>query len=252
MGQFKGSLLVLARIHGGRLWSIAVAWIWLWSRGTRAGIHRAVIHRRSRARAGTWGCRVALVAVAAGEGRARDTRGKNKKIEPRYLARGRSGRPRATSGWYTRVSSLTSWSPSNAPVDFGPLRAPSLPLAPGRHDPSLAPVLPRPAPVPPRLTTAPDSPWGPLPARAPGRDSARVVATHVARHAVDAIARVVMYPRTLTGRYQSAWSRPRVWRAGGKFGRETGAVIGRSDADCAGIGQETTTGKVFRLYGPLH
>ena len=50
MGQFKGSL-VLARIHGGRLWSIAVAWIWVWSRGKRAGIHRAVMHRRSRARA---------------------------------------------------------------------------------------------------------------------------------------------------------------------------------------------------------
>jgi hypothetical protein len=170
------------------------------------------------------------------------------------LARGRSGRPRATSGWYTRVSSLTSWSPSNAPVDFGPLRAPSLPLASGLHDPSLAPVLPRPAPVPPRLTTAPDSPWDrPLPARAPGRDSARVVATHVARHAVDAIARVVMYPRTLTGRYQSAWSRPRVWRAGGKFGRETGAVIGGSDADCAGIGQRRLSERQsVQTNGPLH
>ena len=170
------------------------------------------------------------------------------------MARGRSGRPRATSGWYTRVSSLTSWSPSNAPVDFGPLRAPSLPLAPGLHDPSLAPVLPRPAPVPPRLTTAPDSPWGPLPARAPGRDSARVVATHVARHAVDAIARVVMYPRTLTGRYQSAWSRPRVWRAGGKFGRETERSLVHQMLTALVSAPETTTrrGKVFRLYGPLH
>ena len=87
MGQFEGSLLVLARIHGGRLWSIAVAWIWRWTRGTRAGVHRAVIVRRSRARAATWGCRVALVAVAAGEGRARDARGKNKRRSSRDIWR---------------------------------------------------------------------------------------------------------------------------------------------------------------------
>ena len=79
--------MVLARIHGGRLWSIAVAWIWRWSRGRRAGIHRAVIHRRSRARAATWGCRVALVAVAAGEGRAKDARGKNKRRSSRDIWR---------------------------------------------------------------------------------------------------------------------------------------------------------------------
>ena len=39
--------------------------------------------------------------------------------------------------------------------------------------------------------------------------------------------------RAIPKRLVASW----VWRAGGKFGRETGAVIGGSDADCAGIGQ---------------
>ena len=90
-------------------------------------------------------------------------------------------------------SSLTSRSPSNAPVDFGPPRALAPHLAPGLVDPSLAPPGPPPA-LAPRLTRAPACSRRPPPT-SPPRDSARVAATHVARHVVDAIPRVVLHPR---------------------------------------------------------